>query len=230
MFKPVKKRKVYEEIVTKFHAMIKDGRLKEGDQLPSERELEEAFRVSRSSIREAFRSLESQGLIISRQGNGTYVARNHVEELVGPLASAIHMEKKNQLELLEMRLIIEPQLAYLATERITPKEIESMDNILENQEKLIKRGRMGIDFDKNFHFALAKAAKNTILLKIMNSVIESLAQSRAKYLQVEGRPEKSLIRHRQVIASVKAGDSKQAATLMGDHLKDIQNVLLNSDI
>ena len=117
LFKPVKKTRVYEEIVAKIKDMIDKGRFKSGDQLPVERELAEVFRVSRSSVREAIRSLESQGLLESRQGNGTYIAKHPVESLVKPLASVICSEKDGQRELFEMRRLIEPQLAFLAAER-----------------------------------------------------------------------------------------------------------------
>jgi DNA-binding FadR family transcriptional regulator len=123
LFKPVKKTRVYEEIVVKVKHMIEKGRLHSGDQLPSERELAEVFNVSRSSVREALRSLETQGYLESRQGDGTYIARQPVESLVNPLATVIFSEKDGQMELFEMRRLIEPQLAYLAAERATPEEI-----------------------------------------------------------------------------------------------------------
>ncbi|NNG46697.1 MAG: FadR family transcriptional regulator, partial [Deltaproteobacteria bacterium] len=63
LFKPVKKTRVYEEIVLKIKDMLENGRLKSGDQLPGERELSEVFQVSRSSVREALRTLETQGFL-----------------------------------------------------------------------------------------------------------------------------------------------------------------------
>ena len=130
MFKPIKKAKVYEEIVAKVKEMIEKGRFKSGDQLPVERELAEVFRVSRSSVREALRSLESQGFIESRQGDGTYIASQPIESLVRPLASVIFTEKDDQMELFEMRRMIEPDLAYLAAERATEEEIGMLEKVL----------------------------------------------------------------------------------------------------
>ena len=140
MFKPIKKAKVYEEIVAKIKDMIEKGRFKSGDQLPVERELAEVFRVSRSSVREALRSLESQGFIESRQGDGTYIASQPVESLVRPLASVIFTEKDDQMELFEMRRMIEPDLAYLAAERATEEEIDMLEKVLVLQEEQIDRG------------------------------------------------------------------------------------------
>ncbi len=225
MFKPVKKTRVYEEIVVKVKDMIEKGKLHSGDQLPSERELAEVFNVSRSSVREALRSLESQGYLESRQGDGTYIARQPVDSLVSPLATVIFTEKDGQMELFEMRRLIEPHLAYLAAERATPKEITMLDKALELQEEEVARGESGTEVDKTFHYILAEAAKNKVLLRVIDNVMDLLAESRDKYLQVEGRPEMSLTRHRQLLKAIKAGDRERAAQVMREHLEDIEAIL-----
>ena len=225
MFKPVKKTRVYEEIVVKVKHMIEKGRLQSGDQLPSERELAEVFNVSRSSVREALRSLETQGYLESRQGDGTYIARQPVESLVNPLATVIFSEKDGQMELFEMRRLIEPQLAYLAAERATPEEIVMLGKALELQEEAFARGESGTEVDKTFHYILAKAAKNKVILRIIDNIMDLLAESRDKYLQVQGRSEKSLARHREVLEAIRSGDKELAARVMLNHLEDIESSL-----
>jgi GntR family transcriptional repressor for pyruvate dehydrogenase complex len=228
LFKPVKKTRVYEEIVAKIKDMIDKGRFKSGDQLPVERELAEVFRVSRSSVREAIRSLESQGLLKSRQGNGTYIVRQPIEMLVNPLASVISSEKDGQRELFEMRRLIEPQLAYLAAERATEEEISLMEKTLDLQEQEISKGESGTETDKNFHYLLASAAKNRFLLRIIDNSMSLLVESRDNFLQVEGRPEKSVLRHRQVLDAIKGGDPDEAARIMREHLVDIESSLFET--
>ncbi len=225
MFKPVKKTRVYEEIVIKIKEMIEQGRLKSGDQLPGERELSDVFHVSRSSVREALRSLESKGYLESRQGDGTYIASNPVESLVSPLASVIFSEKDSQMELFEMRRLIEPQLAYLAAERATEEEIARMEEALVLQEQAIAEGETGTETDRAFHYLMAKATNNKVLLHLTDHMRDLLAVSRAKYLQVEGRPEKSIARHRQVLDAIKARDGELAAQVMLDHVLDIESCL-----
>ena len=225
LFKPVKKTRVYEEIVVKIKDMLENGRLKSGDQLPGERELSEVFQVSRSSVREALRTLETQGFLESRQGDGTYIASRPVESLVSPLASVIFSEKDSQMELFEMRRLIEPQLAYLAAERATQEEIAMMEQALVLQEEAVAKGETGTDVDKSFHYIMAKATKNKVLLRLTDSMRDLLAESRDKYLQVEGRPGKSISRHRQVLDAIKARDGELAAQVMLEHVMDIEECL-----
>jgi DNA-binding FadR family transcriptional regulator len=222
LFKPVKKTKVYEEIVSKVKLMIRQGKLKIGDQLPAERELSEVFKVSRSSVREALRTLESQGFLESRQGNGTYIARQPVELLITPLAGAIFTEKDVQIELFEMRRLIEPQLAYLAAERATPEEISRMEKLLVKQEEQLAEGDTATEVDKSFHRTLAEATKNSILIRIIEPLMDSISSSRDRYLQVEGRPHKSFTRHKQLLMAIKAGDSELAAQVMREHIEDVE--------
>lgn len=225
MFKPVKKTRIHEEIVFKIKDMIEQGKLITGDQLPTERELAEAFKVSRPSVREALRALESQGFLESRQGDGTYVSQQPIELIIEPFASVIIKEKFNQLELFEMRRLIEPQLVYLAAQRATPAEIAEMEQLVEIQEQELARTEPGPTPEKTLHDLLFKAAKNKIVISIMDSLMDSLAESRDKYLQLEGRPEKSLARHKEILAAVKMGDSELAANIMREHLEETETML-----
>jgi DNA-binding FadR family transcriptional regulator len=148
-----------------------------------------------------------------------------VESLVSPLASVIFSEKDSQMELFEMRRLIEPQIAYLAAERATPEEIAMMEQALVQQEEAVARGETGTDVDKSFHYIMAKATKNKVLLRLTDSMRDLLAESRDKYLQVEGRPGKSISRHRQVLDAIKAKDGDLAAQVMLEHVQDIEECL-----
>ena len=227
MFKPVRKTRVYEEIVSKIKILIEEGRLKSGDQLPPERELSEVFKVSRSSLREALRALESEGFLESRQGDGTYVASKPIEQLVQVLATAILTEKDAQLELFEIRRLIEPQLALLAAERATSEDLSRLEKILETQAEEVKRGGTAVDVDKDFHYALAEATKNKTIIRVMDNLMHAIEKSRDLSLQVEGRPEKSLSFHRNVLNALKARDRELAAKAMREHLEDIESILFS---
>jgi GntR family transcriptional repressor for pyruvate dehydrogenase complex len=114
---PVKSIRIYEDIVRQVKALIADGRLTSGDRLPPERELAERFRVSRTSVREALRALQSRGLIEIRAGEGAFVQDVSVEALIEPLALVILPHREAVGELFEARLLLEPAIAALAARR-----------------------------------------------------------------------------------------------------------------
>jgi GntR family transcriptional repressor for pyruvate dehydrogenase complex len=228
MFKPIKKTRIYEEIVDEIMDLISQGRLKWGDQLPTERELSETFKVSRTCVREAFRILESQGFLEIRQGDGTYVANNAIDILVQPLASLILKEKDHQIELFEMRQLLESQLAFLAAERATPENMSKMEKILRRQEEEIANGETGLDSDSDFHHALAEAANNRILLHIINTTKEVLAESRESYLLGEKRAKKSFPHHKRIFSAIKKGDGELAAKAMREHIDDVEKILVDN--
>src|SRR3989475_3438037 len=114
---PIKSTRIYEEIVRQVKQLIAEGRLKSGDRLPPERELAEKFVVSRTSVREALRALESLGLIEIRAGEGTFVREMSVDELVGPLALVLTSQREAIGELFEARRGLEPAIAALAAGR-----------------------------------------------------------------------------------------------------------------
>jgi GntR family transcriptional repressor for pyruvate dehydrogenase complex len=228
MFKPIKKTRIYEEIVDEIMDLISQGRLKWGDQLPTERELSETFKVSRTCVREAFRILESQGFLEIRQGDGTYVANNAIDILVQPLASLILKEKDHQIELFEMRQLLESQLAFLAAERATPENMSKMENILRRQEEEIANGETGLDSDSDFHHALAEAANNRILLHIINTTKEVLAESRESYLLGEERAKKSFPHHKRIFSAIKKGDGELAAKAMREHIEDVEKTFVET--
>jgi GntR family transcriptional repressor for pyruvate dehydrogenase complex len=100
-----------------------------------------------------------------------------------------------------------------------------MGKALDLQEELIARGESGKDVDKDFHYIMARAAKNKALLRITDNIMDLLAESREQYLQVEGRPQKSILRHREVLEAIRAGEPERAEKCMLEHLMDIETCL-----
>jgi GntR family transcriptional regulator, transcriptional repressor for pyruvate dehydrogenase complex len=129
MLKAVEKRRAYQDVVSQILTLIKNGKLKKGDQLPTERDLAETFKVSRTTVREAIRSLQSMKMVESRQGDGTYVLANKDIE-VQNLCSALFRERDDLMDIFHVRNIIEPSIAQLAAERATPEEIKELEIIV----------------------------------------------------------------------------------------------------
>jgi GntR family transcriptional repressor for pyruvate dehydrogenase complex len=224
---PVKSTRIYEEIVRQIRQMISEGRLKSGDRLPPERDLAEKFVVSRTSVREALRTLESLGLVEIRPGEGTFVRRVSVESLVQPLAAVVASQREAIGELFEARRLLEPMIAELAATRATPEERHEMERILDEQAKEIASGGTGIAQDAQFHAALGAAAHNRAITRIVNAIMDLLAQSREESLNTPGRPERSHQDHRRVLHAVARRDPQAAGQAMRDHLVAVEGLVLN---
>ncbi len=180
MLKAVIKKRAYEDIVEQIRTLIKKERLKQGDQLPNERELSETFRVSRATVREAVLSLEMMKLVDRRQGNGTFVIASSEEALVRPLTASFFHEKDNLIDIFSFRKIIEPEIARLASQNRTSKEVIALARILKEQKKEVADDESPIQTDTHFHHLLARMAQNRVLERLLLTLFD---KTRKMHLQ-----------------------------------------------
>ncbi len=225
-FEVVRRNKVYEEVARQIERLILK-KLHPGDKLPSERELAETLRVSRSSIRDAIRGLELMGLVEPRQGAGTIVREVSTESLVNPFASALKRRQELVSELLDFRRMLEPPLAARAATHATPDDISEMEEILGRQEEKQRRGDAAIGEDTEFHYSVALASDNSVVLKVLDILMDLLRETRERSLQVEGRAQKSLAGHRRILAAIKRHDAEAAKSAMRRHIEDVEEIVLN---
>ena len=218
----VKRRRLYEEIVQQFHALIRQGALQHGDRLPSERELSEQFKVSRSSVREAIRSLELQGLVVSRRGSGTFINTENLDAALDLVAANLNGGAAALQDVFEMRHLMEPHIAALAAQRATGEEVARLGEILEEQQRQIDLGETGVESDTAFHFTLAAATHNSALIKVVSAVEDILQMSRDRSLQEPGRPQRSLASHSRILQMVERGDASGAREAMNHHLTAVE--------
>ena len=223
---PVKSTRIYAEIVRQVRALIAEGRLKSGDRLPPERDLAQQFKVSRTSVREALRTLESLGLIEIRPGEGTFVRRVSVESLIEPLAQVILSQREAVGELFEARRLIEPGIAGLAARRATEEEIQEMERILEEQASEVAAGRTGLAQDAAFHASIAASVRNRAILRIVNTLMDLLVQSREESLQTPGRPTRSHQDHQRILEAIRRRDEAGARRAMRDHLIAVEALVM----
>lgn len=227
MLSPLKKSRLYEEIVRQLQELIRNGTLKPGDKLPPERELAQELNVSRTAIREALRSLESMGFIESRVGNGTFIRQITLNNIMEPYAEIIAQDRKLIMELIDVRLLLEVEIARLAAERIDEGKIPAIDSALAQMRREIDSGEIGIGGDNAFHAALAAAAGNSAMMRILDMCADLLSTTRQATLRIPGQSAKSLMDHAEIAGAVKRGDRENAARLMREHLLKAQRNLGN---
>ena len=221
-FKIIKRRRLYQDIVGQIQGFIREGVLKPGDRLPAERELAEQLQVSRSSLREAVRTMELQGLVTSRPGAGTFIRQESLDALIAIMDSSLDKVKDSLKDIFEVRHLLEPHIAALAAERATPKDIHLMGQAIQDQEKQISRGETGVEGDTAFHFAMAQSIKNWALLIVISNIEDILSESRDLSLQSPGRPERSLDSHRQILDRIIQRDVEGARAAMEYHISQVE--------
>ena len=222
----VRKARCYQQVAEQIERLILKGVLKPGDCLPPERDLAQKFGVARSSIRDAIRTLEMMGLLEPRQGHGTVVREVSADALVVPLASVLMRKREMIAELVDVRRMIEPALAARAALNASEEELAQLADILERQERKMRRGESTIDEDSEFHYAIALAARNSVVLKVVDLLMDLLRESRTRSLQVPGRLERSVAGHRRILRALQRRDPNAAEAAVRKHLKEIEEIVL----
>jgi GntR family transcriptional repressor for pyruvate dehydrogenase complex len=218
-FTPIKQLRVSEEVAEQLKQSIILRHFKAGDKLPSERELSEAFQVSRVAIREALQSLENSGFIIKRQGagGGAYVTDLTFENLVNAFSDLFLTEKISVPEFYQVRLLVEPEVARLAAGNITPEYAQRLRNSLKGEEILAKTFEEDFSSKTAVHYILAEMCGN----RFLDALVRSLMSLTSRIVESAG-PEIWQVMHPPfmhvpIVEAVVAGDDEAAARTMKHH-------------
>jgi GntR family transcriptional repressor for pyruvate dehydrogenase complex len=222
---PIKKTRVAQEIADRIRVLILDGTFPSGKPLPGERSLAERFGVSRGSIRDALRTLETIGLLVTRHGQGTFPQELDVDRLVAPLASVLSYRNDLQDELMDVRRMFEPAVARVAALRVSDQDLVDLQRILDSQRRKLKNGRSAIAEDTAFHQVLARATRNRVIVSIMATLNDLLVESRKLTLKQKGRPVRSISGHEAVVAALRRRDPDAAAEAMRAHINQIADIV-----
>jgi GntR family transcriptional repressor for pyruvate dehydrogenase complex len=221
---PVRRMRVPEEIVDQIRGFIASGELRPGDLLPSERELAERFQVSRASIREALTALQVMGLLErSRTGGGLAARGNHVWFTIAPLSSFL-ATRSHIIEQIEVRRMIEPEMARLAAERAAPGDIERMEQCLQEMEADIGAGGIGSEADAAFHASVAATTNNELLTRIVQLIGDAIREQRETLQTPEGARE-SLDEHHVILDAIRRGDGEAAYQSTRHHIDTVRRLI-----
>jgi GntR family transcriptional regulator, transcriptional repressor for pyruvate dehydrogenase complex len=217
--------RVYEQIVGSIERAIYDGRLRQGQKLPPERQLARDLKASRVAVREALRTLELRGLVDVRQGStgGYFVREVDDRPLVRDFETLFRLGRVSWPQLIEARRLIEPEVASMAAQRATETDLKTLGAVLEQRWGHGAGAPPPRQCYLEFHRALAEAARNPVHAVITHALIELEAEV------VVPTPELGLadiaqvdIAHRRIFDAIAAGNAAEARAAMLAHLDDVQ--------
>ena len=188
-----------------------------GDKLPNENDLSKELDISRTTLREAIRILVTNGILEIKRGLGTFVRGDiSVEKLneLNPLSSA----KVNAKDLYEMRLIFEPEAAYLATLRATDDELKKILKLGKKIEEKIRKGEDRTEVEQEFHKSIAKATHNEFMNKLMPVIYEAIDKGVVLSEEKEIAIQDTVIDHRMIIEFMEARNAEGAKNAMKIHI------------
>jgi len=230
VFNKVQTKKVYMKIVEQVRDLIKEGRLKPGDKLPPEHILAEKFGTSRPSVREALSALEILGITESRGGKGNFIKDNlntpSYEQKYRELE-----EEESPFEVLEARKAVEIEIAELAAKKATQEDIDVISESLNKMKGAMSNIPEMMEFDREFHMSIARAAHNNLLFSMMTYLSNLLKEKlwvnmKEKSWNLPGYPQKYLKDHTEIFNAIKNKDSKNARKQVYHHLASVEKDLL----
>ena len=211
-----------DEAILKIKEMILAGDLKPGDRLPPEKELGEALGLSRSSLREAVKALEIIRVLDVRRGDGTYVTSLSPSLLLDALSFVVDVHQDDSvLELFEVRRILEPAAAGLATSRMTGADIAHLRELLAQVD-----GTPSVDElvanDIVFHRYICERSGNAYLTRMLDALSSSTLRARVwRGLTQEGSVQRTLTEHRAIVDALEVGDADLVAAQMTVHVSGV---------
>lgn len=183
MIKPASRSTLHDNILSQLIVGIREGLWKPGDKLPGEQELAKQFQVSRNCIREVLKALGLSGIIEARVGQGTFLTKDALSRLEGGELTATVLGDASIWELVEVRAMLEGQVAFLAAKRATEDNIALLQKALQQRDP--NESYKSSDF--RFHAILSTMAGNSLLTSFSATVQSRMNELRKRYIKMPGK-------------------------------------------
>ena len=228
MIRPATRTVLYKEVISQILEMIKAEEWKQGDRIPGEIELAGRFEVSRNCVREALKALGHAGILESKPGLGTFLAKDALRSIQTKELGQFLRDDTSLTELMEARLIIEPQLVKIAAERATDEDIARLEATVKQAMQAVKANTYSVQIGLEFHMLLAQIAGNRVITRLFSSIADELRVQRSVLILSHMNKEgflRELREHSAIVACIKRRDGEQAAELLAAHLATAMRVL-----
>lgn len=220
-FEPIKKINLSQQLVEYFIQKVEDGSFPIGEKVPNEINLAAQLNVSRNILRESMKILENYDILHTVNGKGTMVSKSAMANIQSMRFFEKLRNNSTELQLLEARMILEPQIAYCACSRCTQSDIAHLQEIVAASNDSPPSAS---NFDEyNFHIALSKICGNDILTEFLHTILFHLREG--DYAQFNGHTETGLCKesekdHRALVEAFMQHDPAAARQIMEKHLRD----------
>ncbi len=218
---PIKRESVAEMVARRILALVQQGALKPGDQLPAERDLAQSLNVSRPSVREAIRALSILGVLKVRQGGGAYISELDAEALLGPIQFYLALQDMNVRDLYEARMLIESDVARRAAERMSDEDVAELSRMLDAQKDTLSDPDAFRESDYRFHEKIWTGCGNAFLKRIGESLNVIGLEFRKRASESVGILEQSYQDHRDLVAALARHDVEAAAEAAARHMRNV---------
>ena len=220
---PIHKTSVVQDAISKIKELIDQEYFKFGEKLPPERELARLLGISLPSLREALRALSILGIAEMKPGSGTYLRSSMSDWSSDPFSLLFHLRKPIQIDLFEARKGIEGIIAELAAKKRTEEDLQTMEAALQEMRSHLEDKKEYIKYEIEFHQAIIRAAKNTILEDFMEKMYKVLYESRKRTVeQLRDVYRESYLEHYRIYRHIKESDPKKARKAMVLNLTKVE--------
>jgi DNA-binding FadR family transcriptional regulator len=222
IFSPVNVGRISEIIVDQIRSLMRQGQLKPGDRLPPERDLCERFGVSRVTVREALRMLESSGLVQIRVGarGGAFVTAPSSARVGEGLTDMLTLSAISAADVTEVRMVLEIGIMPIVCERATDEDLADLAEICRRSEAALQAGEYSMGLSLEFHTRVAQATHNPAVVMLAESfrgpVLMSLEQAHEVAPQMGDR---GTTEHEHLIEAIRRRDPQAATDIMREHLE-----------
>jgi GntR family transcriptional repressor for pyruvate dehydrogenase complex len=215
------------KLLSTFKQLISEGTLAPGVRLPAEREMASNLNVSRGSLRQVLKMLEVMGVVSQRVGDGTYLNAAAPSILAEPMEFFILLDGISFEELMDARLIVEPELAARAAARATPEHLAVLRQSLNQMEASRENHRVLVEEDLRFHQTIFQMADNrvcSLMFSMVHQSLHNLIEVTSQMVDLEH----TMKLHNRIYAAIRKGDPDEARARMFTHLTDAKGLLIRS--
>jgi len=230
--RPVSQNRVYQDIISQLVDFICRGELKPGDSLPSERKLSEQFQVSRASVREAIRVMEVIGLLRVQPGGGVFVTELDIHPFLRIIAPLLLRHEHYELELLDLRRILEVRGAQMAAEQITPERAAYISEPVLMMDPALATSNPENDLKNDilFHSRIVESSGSLALMHasgIVSALMEVLVEGgRKRVLENRETAAELYAEHVEICDAICRGNSARAGELIDKHIRMVINLTI----